>query len=391
VAGQTCNGTVCLENRELASTGGDAAVGAVDAGPDLPVAPSDAASANVSLAKPDSVTDAVLAITGASDLGTVTVGAPGTASIFTVTNNGGSDSDAVTILVTDAQFAIGNNLCSGLPLAASKTCTFTVAFVPASVGLKTSVLAVKSGPTVEDQKQIQGTGVAALAPPALSMSPVTLYFGTIAVGTTAGPQTFTVSNTGGTTTGVLAVTKLDSSSSVGGASQFTYTSTCAAALAPGVACVVAVTFAPTISRSSSASITVMDGTVSSPARTVLGIALDRPAISLSGCEKAVTSAKSGVSETFTDTVVGNTSAPLACTLKNDSLSSQETEAITIATTGDFAVAAAASNCTASLAPGLSCSFSLTFGPTAAGQRDGILTVTTANHGAANQLLGGVGI
>jgi len=85
VAGQTCNGTVCLENREVANPGSDAGAGAVDgaavpdaaagpdagaaspdlpvaqpdaAAPDVPLATSDAASADVSLAKPDAAADA---------------------------------------------------------------------------------------------------------------------------------------------------------------------------------------------------------------------------------------------------------------------------------------------------------------------------------------------
>jgi hypothetical protein len=333
-----------------------------------------------------------LAVIGAADLGTVMVGQAGAPATFTISNSGGSASGLLTIRAIDAEFTIGNDLCSGLPLGASKTCTFTVTFVPASAGLKTTVLAASSGAVVAAQKQIQGTGVAAPKPPVLFMSPPTLDFGTIGVGTTAGPKAFTVTNTGGTATGVLTVVKSDTTSSVGGAAQFTIaTTTCTAALAPTATCGVAVTFAPTIFGSASATIMVSDGTVSTPAGTVLGIALDRPTISLAGCEKAVTSAKSGVSETFTDTLVGNASAPLVCTLKNDSASSQDTGAITIATTGDFAVPAAANNCTASLAPGLSCTFSLTFGPMATGQRDGTLTVTTASRGAANQLLGGVGI
>ena len=95
------------------------------------------------------------------------------------------------------------------------------------------------------------------------------------VGATAEPQTFTVTNNGGAATGALAVTKSDST--VGGASQFTYTSTCVAALAPGAACLVAVTFAPTIARSASATFTVGDGTVSTTPGTVLGNALAVPA------------------------------------------------------------------------------------------------------------------
>jgi hypothetical protein len=110
------------------------------------------------------VTEAVLAITGAQDLGSVTVGQAGTPSTFTVTNSGGSVSDAVTILAIDPQFAIGNNLC-GPPLAAAATCTFTVIFTPTSGGLKTTVLIAKSGDVVSGQRPIQGTGVAALSPP----------------------------------------------------------------------------------------------------------------------------------------------------------------------------------------------------------------------------------
>jgi hypothetical protein len=333
------------------------------------------------------VTSPTLAIAGAQDLGTVTVGETGTASIYTVTNTGGSTSGLVTIAATDAQFAIGNNLC-GPSLAAAGTCTFTVAFAPGSEGLKTTVITAKSGGIVSAQKQVQGTGKAVKVA-ALSMSPPTLDFGTIGVGTTAGPHVFTVTNNGGTATGMLNVTNLDSTSSVGGASQFTYVTTCSPALAPGATCFVAVTFAPTIAGSASATITVSDGTVSSPGGTVLGIALDRATVGLD-CGSGTSSASTGSSETFADTIVGK-SATVACTVSNTQDSPQATGAIQIAVTGDFAVPAATNNCTASLLPGLSCTFALTFTPTATGQRNGTLTVTTDNQGARNQNLGGVGI
>jgi hypothetical protein len=211
-------------------------------------------------------------IIGAADLGSVTVGQAGIPAIYTITNNGGTVSDLLTIGATDTQFAIGNDLCSGLALAGGKSCTFTVMFIPATVGWKTAVLTVRSGDTVAAQKPIQATGVP--AEPVLNMTPPTLNFGTIMVGITAEPQTFTVTKNGGAATGVLVVTKSDAS--VGGASQFTYTSTCAAALAPGATCLVAVTFAPTIARSASATFTVADGTVSTPPGTVSGVALAVP-------------------------------------------------------------------------------------------------------------------
>ena len=213
-------------------------------------------------------------IIGAADLGSVTVGQAGIPAIYTITNNGGTASDLLTIGATDTQFAIGNDLCSGLALAGGKSCTFTVMFIPATVGSKTAVLTVRSGVTVAAQKPIQATGVPAENYPVLNMAPPTLNFGTIMVGTTAGPQTFTVTNNGGAATGVLAVTKSDSS--VGGASQFTYSSACAVALSPGATCFLAVTFAPTTVGSASAIFTVADGTVSTPLGTVSGAALAVP-------------------------------------------------------------------------------------------------------------------
>jgi hypothetical protein len=340
------------------------------------------------------VVEGFLTIAGPQNLGdTVTVGQSSAAATFTVSNGGGTDSDLVKVATTDAQFTINNDLCSGLPLAVGKTCTFTVTFSPASPGLKTTVLAVSSGLEVQAQKQIQGTGVAAPTPAVLSMSPATLDFGTIGVGMTVGPKTFTVTNSGGTATGLLSVVKLDSSSSVGAASGFTYTSTCAPSLAPLGTCTVSVTFAPTIDGPASGLIRVSDGiaTTLPDVGTVIGIALPHPLLTLTNCDKAVHSTRTGALETFADLGVGKTSPLLVCTLKNEGVSEQETGAIKIATTGDFAVPAASNNCTASLAAGLSCTFGLTFGPTASGQRDGTVVVSTDNRGAVNALLGAVGL
>ena len=339
------------------------------------------------------IAPSLLTITGAADLGQVTVNQTGAASTYTIINGGGTASGILKIAAADAQFAIGNDLCSGLALAASKNCTFTAAFTPASAGVKTTLLTASSGDAALVQKQVQGTGIAIVPGANLSMNPPTLDFGTIGVGTTAGPKTFTVSNSGGVATGPLSVVKYDSTSSVGGASQFSYTTTCSAALAPLGTCVVAVTFAPTISRSASATISVSDGTVSAPPRTVVGIALDRPALTLScgPADTTIHSWRTGAVETFTDTVIGKTSAPLVCTLTNTGSSTQDTGAITVAVTGEFAVPAASNNCTASLAPGLGCTFAMTFSPTVMGQRDGTLTVTTTNRGAINQAIGGVGL
>ncbi|MGB8293826.1 MAG: choice-of-anchor D domain-containing protein, partial [Polyangia bacterium] len=320
---------------------------------------------------------AALAISGAATLNSVTVGQSGTASTYTVTNNGGTNSAALKISAADAQFAIGSDLCTGLPLAAGKTCTFTVTFTPTSAGAKTTVLLASDG-TMSGTLQISATGVAVAAGAALSLTPPTLDFGTLGVGLSSPPQTFTVTNTGGTASGVLSVVKNDSTSSVGGAAQFTYTTTCTAALALNATCQVVVTFSPTVAGNASATITVTDGTVSSTPHTIVGTALSRPGLTVS-C----------ASTTAADTVVGQTSAPITCTAGNGTNSSQATGALTASITGDFAITT--NNCTASLAPGLSCTLSVVFKPTVKGARAGTVTVAGANGGAGNYNLSGTGL
>ena len=322
-----------------------------------------------------------VAITGAGNLGTVTVGQAGPASTYTITNSGGSATGALAVAAGDAEFAIGSDLCSGLPLAAGKTCTLTVAFSPTSAGVKSAVLNASSGGAVLGTLQIQGTGAAVVAPPGppvLTMTPPTLDFGTIGVGIVSATQAFTVTNTGATASGVLSVVKNDSTSSVGGGSQFSYTTTCQAALAPAATCQVVVTFSPTIALSASATITVTDGTVSSTSHTVIGIALARPGITIYCGDGS-----------FGQAVVGQTSSPKVCTVSNDSQSTQATGTLTAATTGPYAIAT--NNCSASLAPGLSCTLSLVFKPTAKGESDGTVTVTGTNGGTANANLSGTGL
>ena len=323
-----------------------------------------------------------LAITGAANLGSVTIGQAGTASTYTITNSGGTATGAL-LVAAGPQFTIGSDLCSGLSLAAAKTCTFTVTFSPTSAGAQSAVLSASSGGTTLAQLIVQGTGSPVAIPAVLSMLPATLDFGTIGVVAVSGTKTFTVTNTGATASSALSVVKKDNTSSVGGASQFSYTTTCQAALAPAATCQIVVTFSPTIAGSASATITATDGTVSSPARTVVGIALARPLVSIV-CP----------SFDFADTVVGKTSLPVVCTVQNLPGSSQATGALTVATTGEFAVAT--NNCTAALlptglAPGLSCTIGLTFSPTVKGLRNGTIGVTSANGGAANQNVTGTGL
>ena len=215
---------------------------------------------------------ATLSITGSPSLGSVTVGQTGSTSNYTVTNTSQTATEVLTVTASDAEFAIGRDLCSSISLAPGGTCTFAVTFVPTFAGAKIATLNVSSAETPLAALQIRGTGVGE-GRMILAMTPPRLDFGTTSVGSVSSERTFTVINTGGATTGVLAVVKMDSTSSVAGAAQFCYSTTCQAPLGPDGTCHIVVTFAPKVVGNSAATFVVTDGTISTQAGTVIGLAL----------------------------------------------------------------------------------------------------------------------
>jgi hypothetical protein len=324
------------------------------------------------------IAGATATITGTGNLGSTVVGKPAVTTL-TVTNSGGTATGPLALAAGDPQFVPGTG-CNLVQLAPGLSCTVTLTFTPTSAVATSSVLTVSSAGTTLGTFQIQGTGTTPPTPPVLSMTPTQLDFGTIGVGTNSNPQTFTITNTGGTASGALTVTN----AGVGGASQFAYTSTCQAALAPGAACQVIVTYKPQSLGGATANFTVNDPTVTSPTRPVSGNAIERPTLTVN-CATTTTP--------FEDTVVGDTSTPRSCTVANDSGSVQDTGIITVTMTGDFSTTAAGSTCgpTTSLAPGLSCTVAIVFKPTARGTRPGTIAVTGANGGADNKNLTGTGL
>jgi len=319
-----------------------------------------------------------LSILGASDFGSVSVGSTSTpATIFTVTNPGQNDTDKVTISITDAQFVVTADGCSGLPLAATKSCTVSVVFKPtAAVAVGANITASASG-AVPASLPIKGVGVGAAA---LTLAPSTLDFAGVVVNTTSGTKTFTVTNNGQSATGVLEVVKADSTSSVGGGSQFQTTTTCNASLLPGESCAVVVTFTPLQAASASATITVrsVDLATSSTAGTLLGLGLPTADLTITGC----TASSFGAG-----TVVGQT-ATYTCIVTNGS--DTASGSIIVKVDGEYAIGTNSCS-TANLQKGTTCTFIVNFTPTAKGNRVGTLTVTSANAGAANVEFTGLGL
>ncbi len=84
---------------------------------------------------------------GSKDFGSAHVGHTSAYQVFSLTNNGTADLTVGTILVTAgdvADFAIGDDLCAGIILPPSGTCSFEAAFTPADAGTKAAVISVSS-------------------------------------------------------------------------------------------------------------------------------------------------------------------------------------------------------------------------------------------------------
>jgi hypothetical protein len=326
------------------------------------------------------ITAGSMTIAGIGDFGTVAVGATSApAVVFTVTNPGATDTAPLTIGVTDPQFVVSADGCSGLPLAATKSCTVSLVFKPTVAGPVGAALSASAAGAATATLPIKGVATGAAA---LTLAPSTLDFGGVVVNGTSGTKTFTVTNSGQNATGALEVVKTDSTSSVGGGSQFSYTTTCSASLLPNTSCSVVVAFAPLQAGAASASITVrsIDLSTTSQAGTLLGLGLAAADLTLD-CGTGDFGAGG--------TVVTTTSATtLTCKVTNNATTASG--AITSAVTGDFAIAT--DNCkTANLQNNNSCTLVVTFKPTVKGTRTGTITVTSTNSGSANQPLTGVGL
>jgi hypothetical protein len=191
-----------------------------------------------------------------------TIGTTSPAQQVTLTNSGGVALTLISASVTaGSDFAVTNNC--GNSLAANSTCAFSVTFSPTATGARSGTL------TVSDQfrtqtVQLNGTGI---APPGISLSPVSLTFPATGVGLTTLPQALTLTNNGGLTLNIA---------SIAASPGFTIaTNTCSATLAPAAICTLSVVFTPTAAGPATGTLTLTDNaTPATQAVTLTGTGID---------------------------------------------------------------------------------------------------------------------
>jgi trimeric autotransporter adhesin len=289
--------------------------------------------------------------------GSVNVGSSASQS-FTLANTGTSSINIASISLLTPVFTVGGTTC-GTSLAAGTSCAYTVVFKPTATGALTTTFTVTDDAGTQTAT-LTGAGAQASAAQA-ALTPGTGSFGTVTVGATSAPTTFTLTNAGNAT---LSITSFG----INGASSPSFlqgASSCGASLAAGASCTIAVSFTPTSAGTFTATLSVTDA-VGTQTAALTGTATTAaapqatltPATATFG---SVTSGSSSAAQTFMLTNAGNAALPISSI------------ALSGAAAGNFAITT--NTCGSSLAAGSSCTTAVTFSPSSTGSFAATLSVT----------------
>jgi hypothetical protein len=193
----------------------------------------------------------------------------------------------------------------------------------------------------------------------VSLTPASVNFGDVRVGTEATPEPITLTNTGN---GPLLINTV----TISGSPEYTGADDCPidpVALNPGLSCTITISFTPTATGPSSATLSVTDNAAGSP-RTA--------GLSGNGIAPAVTLSRTSMD--FGTVPAGTVSAPQTVTLTNSG-----TAPLTISLIGidnpSFSETDDCPTAPATLAAGTLCTFTITVTPLTDGPEAGTLSIT----------------
>jgi subtilase family serine protease len=201
---------------------------------------------------------------------------------------------------------------------------------------------------------------AAVASPAVTLSPTSLMFVSTTVGSTTAAQVVTVKNSG---TSALTLTS-ETLTGTNSSSFLISANTCTTSLAAAASCTVSVEFKPTAAGALTAALSIADNATGSPQTVTLsGTGAAAAAVTLSPTSLA-----------FASTTVGVTTAAQVVTVKNSGTAALTLTSETLTGTNSSSFLISANTCTTSLAAAASCTVSVEFKPTAAGALTAALSI-----------------
>ncbi len=313
----------------------------------------------------------LLTITPATHpFGNVLTGAMSAEQTFTVTNTGGAATSVPTTTLSDTtNFTVTMNGCTAV-LNGGASCTVKARFTPTTVASHNATLQVAAATGGTAVSQLSGTGQ---APATLSITPATRDFGPVTIGQSAGPLTFTISNVGNSTTGTITAV-------VGDTTHYMVSSNCTT-LAPGANCTASVTYTASGTAGAQNSTIMVSST---PGGTVQS-SLTAQAITVS--QLAISPANPAA---FASVVEGGTGATQMFTITNNGGSASGIPSVGFATaTNDFTITN--NQCLAALSPSGTCTVSVRFNPSVAGNLNANLRISASPGGIASAMVSGIGL
>lgn len=287
--------------------------------------------------------------------------------------NVGSAPLTVSKIVASGNFRQSDD-CSG-PLNVGASCTINVIFTPTNVNKITGAITLTDNASISPHLVgLSGSGVAPL-----SLSPATLFFGTVTVGNTSPAKSVKVTNNAPTTLNIIFAASGNYSAFGSGGSP------CGTSLTTGESCTMSVTFTPTANGQINGAVTVTDHTVVNQQEVALsGTGTGGPVSPLLFSPPTLS---------FPNQAFNTASSAQTETVSNGSVSSVRISTIT--SSGNFTqTGSGATPCQAGtvLAASKSCTMTVVFTPTYLGTIDGVVVVSD-NSSVGQQVLnvGGVGV
>jgi hypothetical protein len=250
-------------------------------------------------------------------------------------------------------------------LQPAATCTISITITPSLSGTIAGIVTlIDNAPNSPQLIALSGSGVYPI-----TVSPSTLSYGTVAVGTTSPAKTVTISNHQTQTLNLGWVTSGEFTAVGAG------TTPCGSTLKGSSRCTLNVTFTPTVDGAIQGALTVSGNVAYSP-----------QTVSLSGSGSGGSSAPLSFSPStvqFGNVVVGAPSASVKVTVTNSSGASVNISSF--AASGTFSAGSGTPPCSGNLAAGAKCTLILTFSPVVPGSVTGALTIND-NAGNSPQTL-----
>ncbi|MEW8428346.1 MAG: choice-of-anchor D domain-containing protein, partial [Candidatus Thiodiazotropha sp.] len=237
------------------------------------------------------------------DFATVPVGNSSGIRIVTFTNNNSAGPISFTSISASGNYSITNNCpmqIDDLSLSSGTSCTVEVVFSPQTAGIHNAQLTyVGTDEGVDFTETVALTGVAEVVTfGELSLSPASLDFGSVAVGSSSSPLPVTLTNSGNAAVDITSITTT---------SPFAHSNDCPPTLTASGSCTIMVTATPATDGAISGSLTA---TGTGPQGTIR----DETTLSANGSTPDVVVSDTQLS--FPDGSVDTPSQPQVVTVSN---------------------------------------------------------------------------